>query len=227
MRTLFFGLIVAAMAGTPALAAPDPAGDLLGSFTDGKDPSLDFSSLDIVSASVAFDGTDFRLRATTTSPIGLAGSLYVFGINRGAGTPRLTFGSPPIGAGVLWDAVAILFPDGTGRVVTFPQAGAPTITTLPGVVTVAGDTIRGVFSAGLLPGRADAPGVHPEDYTFTLWSRLRVNPSADGTNAEIADFASIGTPTVPEPASWALMLGGFGAIGGALRSRRRTAVRFG
>jgi len=32
---------------------------------------------------------------------------------------------------------------------------------------------------------------------------------------------------VPEPASWALMLGGFGAIGGAMRSRRKTAVSFG
>ena len=32
---------------------------------------------------------------------------------------------------------------------------------------------------------------------------------------------------VPEPASWALMLGGFGAIGGAMRSRRKAAVSFG
>ena len=32
---------------------------------------------------------------------------------------------------------------------------------------------------------------------------------------------------VPEPASWALMLGGFGFVGGAMRSRRRTAVSFG
>jgi len=32
---------------------------------------------------------------------------------------------------------------------------------------------------------------------------------------------------VPEPASWALMLAGFGAIGTALRSRRRIAVSFG
>ena len=30
----------------------------------------------------------------------------------------------------------------------------------------------------------------------------------------------------PEPASWALMLGGFGAIGGAMRSRRKAAVTF-
>jgi len=31
---------------------------------------------------------------------------------------------------------------------------------------------------------------------------------------------------VPEPASWALMLGGFGLVGGALRSRRKVAVSF-
>ena len=31
---------------------------------------------------------------------------------------------------------------------------------------------------------------------------------------------------VPEPASWALMIGGFGMIGGALRRRQRSAVRF-
>jgi len=31
---------------------------------------------------------------------------------------------------------------------------------------------------------------------------------------------------VPEPASWAMMLGGFGLVGGALRSRRKAAVRF-
>ena len=34
-----------------------------------------------------------------------------------------------------------------------------------------------------------------------------------------------GTPSVPEPASWALMLGGFGLVGGAMRSRR-AAVSF-
>lgn len=32
---------------------------------------------------------------------------------------------------------------------------------------------------------------------------------------------------VPEPASWALMLGGFGLVGGAMRSRRKVAVSFG
>ena len=39
-----------------------------------------------------------------------------------------------------------------------------------------------------------------------------------------------GTPdtgAVPEPASWALMVGGFGMIGGALRSHKKSAVSFG
>ena len=35
-----------------------------------------------------------------------------------------------------------------------------------------------------------------------------------------------GTSPAPEPASWALMLGGFGMVGGALRSRRRIAASF-
>lgn len=36
-----------------------------------------------------------------------------------------------------------------------------------------------------------------------------------------------GAAPAPEPACWALMLSGFGMVGGALRSRRRTAVSFG
>lgn len=34
-------------------------------------------------------------------------------------------------------------------------------------------------------------------------------------------------PSVPEPASWAMMLVGFGALGGVLRRNRRVAVNFG
>lgn len=34
-------------------------------------------------------------------------------------------------------------------------------------------------------------------------------------------------PAVPEPASWALMLAGFGAVGAGIRRARRVAIRFG
>jgi len=33
-------------------------------------------------------------------------------------------------------------------------------------------------------------------------------------------------PSVPEPASWALMVAGFGMVGGAMRARKRVSVRF-
>jgi hypothetical protein len=35
-----------------------------------------------------------------------------------------------------------------------------------------------------------------------------------------------GTPSVPEPASWAMMVGGFGVVGGALRGRRKATISF-
>jgi hypothetical protein len=34
-------------------------------------------------------------------------------------------------------------------------------------------------------------------------------------------------PAVPEPATWAMMLAGFGIVGGAMRRRQRTSVSFG
>jgi len=208
-----------------ALAAPsvaatltDSPGDFLATYTGPTS-----GDLDLLSASVSYDGSHFRLSATVDGAIGSTpGALYVWGINRGAGAPRLTFGSPPVGGTVLFDAVAVMFPDGLARAVTFPSAGPPSITPLPGLVAVSGSTIGGSFAASLFPTN----GLAPEDYTFTLWSRARVNPLFDGTNAEIADFApNVGgiTAAVPEPGTWALMIAGFGLAGAGLR--RRTAVR--
>jgi hypothetical protein len=219
MRKMIPGLVLATAFSTPALAVTDPIGDFLPTYMGAHDPALD-----IVSAGVSFDGTSFTLDAVTKGAIGVPGSLYAFGINRGAGTARLALGSPPVGGSVLWDAVAILFPNGTARVVTFPAAGAPTVTTFPGIVTVAGNRISGSFAASLLPSTGFAG---PADYNFTLWSRLRANPAADGTNAEVADLAPIGRAlaAVPEPSGWAMTLAGFGAVGWLLRHRRKVAVR--
>jgi hypothetical protein len=55
--------------------------------------------------------------------------------------------------------------------------------------------------------------------TFALTSQF--SPSRNYT-LTITDLAA----AVPEPASWALMLIGFGATGAALRSRRKLAVAF-
>jgi hypothetical protein len=52
----------------------------------------------------------------------------------------------------------------------------------------------------------------------------------DNTGNGVGDAwfkASFNAGGVPEPASWAMMLGGFGMVGGAMRSRRKAAVSFG
>ena len=55
----------------------------------------------------------------------------------------------------------------------------------------------------------------------TLTFRGRNDPSYSAlTNVNVTESAA-----VPEPASWALMLGGFGLVGGAMRSRK-TKVAF-
>lgn len=67
-----------------------------------------------------------------------------------------------------------------------------------------------------------------------------VNPLAAGTDAlsttsyECSNCGAVRwvvsgaavSGAVPEPASWAMMVGGFGVVGGAMRSRRKVAVRF-
>lgn len=82
-------------------------------------------------------------------------------------------------------------------------------------------TLYGLF--GLTGGQSN------QQLTFNL----NAAALADLNNA-IANhqsFAIGGTlnasPPAPEPASWAMMLAGFGAIGGAMRARRKTAVSFG
>jgi len=51
----------------------------------------------------------------------------------------------------------------------------------------------------------------------------------DGTNKGSSFLAlggSLGSATVPEPMTWALFIGGFGAIGTSLRRRQRTTIQY-
>ena len=54
--------------------------------------------------------------------------------------------------------------------------------------------------------------------------RLDVDGLAGGAQSLTVD-ARLGTGAIPEPATWAMMIGGLGFVGGALRHRRRTALR--
>jgi len=73
---------------------------------------------------------------------------------------------------------------------------------------------------------------------FTNWYDFSINSGfVSGVNTIDFLVYNFGGPTglrvemtgsgaVPEPASWAMMLGGFGLVGGAMRSRRKVAIRF-
>ncbi len=92
-------------------------------------------------------------------------------------------------------------------------------------------------SLGGAPSQSTAIYDNPS-HGFSGWMNERFVFVADGTSATLS-FLAHGTPTgvppfslldgvsgtaVPEPATWALMFGGLGLVGGALRSRRHAAV---
>ena len=149
--------IAAALLATgSATAASDPLGDFLATYTGPAN-----ANLDLVSADARFTGTHFNLSLKAAGAIGgPAGQLYVIGINRGAGIPRLNLLSDPdLDTSVKWDSLAVMLPDGTLRVVTFPAAGAPTITPIFGGALVSGDTI-----SAAVPFALNARGMNAWQY---------------------------------------------------------------
>lgn len=70
---------------------------------------------------------------------------------------------------------------------------------------------------------------HDEEDVFHGLYRASANDLAGEVNPETAKIFNpmfVETTAVPEPASWALMIGGFCAVGAALRHRRRTSISY-
>ena len=69
-----------------------------------------------------------------------------------------------------------------------------------------------------------------EDYVHTFSnSRLWNDANATGSgmvSGYVVEFGGLNSGAVPEPATWAMMIAGFGAIGGTLRRRRSATVAF-
>ena len=88
-----------------------------------------------------------------------------------------------------------------------------------------------IFNGLTVPGSYVANPSGYQHYTFSLGAgsgsdTLTFAGRNDPSYNTLAHVSVTQTAAVPEPASWALMLGGFGAIGGAMRSRRKTIVNF-
>ncbi len=202
-------LALAAASAHAADAVSDPLGDFLPTFAGSAAASPD---LDVVGATVTYNAglNLFTFSSTQAGAVGTTASgLYVWGVNRGAGTAAF---APNGITGVLFDAVVLLRPDGTGSVggMALPD----------GAVTVSGNVIRGEVSGSLLA----STGFTLPNYTFNLWPR----DTAFAGYAAISDFApdnaNFTAIPVPEPASVVLMaLGTAGLL--AWRSRRQQAPR--
>jgi hypothetical protein len=104
------------------------------------------------------------------------------------------------------------------------QPGQPDNAALANLVfTYTGPTIRadggpltpldfGGFSASSIAGSTAID-------SFTSYT-IKNNPQATAGTVTV-QFGLVRVPAVPEPATWAMMIGGFGLIGGALRQRGR------
>ncbi len=198
--------LFSAIPSTAALIT-DPAGDFLPSFTGPHN-----GDLDVLSAQVFFNGSDFRFTSTLNGAIGTTPSaIYVWGVDRGAGM----HGFPTIAPGVTFDSVFVISPSGSSAVHDLINGANTPISG----ITVSGDTLSATVPLSALPSEGFAPSA----YLVNLWPR-----SSNGGNNVIADFApdnsdAAVTPT-PEPGTLPLVaMVAFAALA-LMRRRTHSAV---
>jgi hypothetical protein len=219
-------LTAAILAGALSLAAAaraetsftESGTDFLQQFTDAH-PAAANPDLNVIAGSAVFDSANFRLTAQMAGTIGQTpGGLYVWGVDRGQGIEFFQTLPNPTGQGVSFDTFIALNTDGTGLLVNdfFDPTKAQKIDLAPGAISILGDTISVLVPLADLPSN----GFDPSQFGFNIWPRL----GGISSNDQIADFGpdnhNITAASVPEPASWALMILGVAAAGAVLRRRR-------
>lgn len=203
-------------------AIVDSYNDFLPTYTAGPTNG----DMDVIAAAAFYDGADktFSFSTILADKVGLTlGALYVWGIDRGRGTQRFLAGSPAIGAGVSFDSVLVVRPDGTGTFNDFINGTTtplnPTHIKISGLAVTVEDLPVALFSPDTAGFRDD-----PSKYTWNLWPRLGL-----GSNNQISDFAPDGAnlsfqvTAVPEPETYAMLLAGLGLIGFRVPYTRRCA----
>jgi hypothetical protein len=194
---------------------------ILSSFDHQAHTTDNYLDLDVKSATVSYDANNIYLSATMFGTIGSTDTgFYVWGVNTGTGTDffQQQADHPDVGKGINFDTFIVLNTDLTGSVHYFsgePNEGIEKI-------TIDGNTIRAVISREVLE---DAATIDISKFGFNLWSRT----TGFAHNSDIPDFAPDdhnfnASASVPEPATWALLIAGFGFVGSTLRSRRRSPL---
>ena len=197
MKYLILGAVLFGLGSGAAVATPGGV-----SFPQPDDSAFTF--LGEGDVSVTYDGVTFSQSAGSDDPaLFLIGAQYTGGFppvlsSQGpGGVPNILISLPAI-----VDSLTIWFGTSSNSPVTFTLSNGHSSTlTATGSGYIALDT----FSSG---ERFD-------------WVRLTTTDSMLNIGS-----VSYDTAAVPEPASWMLMIGGFGAIGAAMR-RRKVAVSFG
>jgi hypothetical protein len=199
-----------------------------------------------VSASATYDSKNIHLSATMAGAIGLTASkssegdqgIYIWGVNRGAGTAFLNDPKDPLsdsttpigGPDIKFDSFIVLTDlvngHGDGFVANLEADGPHFIGLDATNISFSGNTIDLVMSLSNLPTH----GFDISQYGFNIWPRYSepgapgAPPPGLGNNQFVASFLpgdhNFNASAVPEPAGWALMISGFGLVGTALRRRR-------
>lgn len=215
--SMLAGLALATLLAAPVAAAPvaDRAGDFLPTYTGART-----GDLDVIRTDVTFTGSSFVFDATLNARVGTTPSaFYVWGVDRGQGTPRFgTIAGPGSASydsgGVLFDSVVIVRPGGASAVNDLSVNPLVATALSASSITVSGAEIRAIVPAELLPSR----GLSFDAYRFNLWPR---DAATAGSN-QIADFAPDNSTsrvsTVPEPAPLALLA--FAGVLALVRRRR-------
>ena len=214
-----------------AATVTDPAKDILATFHSGAGP-FHPGNVDITSFGVNFDAAtqDFSITSGFGGDVDSDNAtIFVIGVNTGSATNH------PFGPS---DTAPLVDPDPQdlnravdlgGNAISFNRTfivhqdgSVSTSGTGPSLANaradINGDTFRVAIPLSDFP--AAAKGFLPQDFSFNLWTRNGL-----GDNHQVADFAladrmlTVGG-AVPEPASWALMIGGLGLTGAALRRQR-------
>jgi hypothetical protein len=177
---LAVGLLVAAPLG-PARAdpIPDAVGDFLPTYTGPLDPGLD-----VVEHQVTLLGDRVIFYGRMDGPIAptaAIGGLYLFGVDRGQGTPRFLGRTPAIGPNVLWDSIVRINPDGTGL---FNNVVAGVITPLdPADIIIDGNDFTASVPLRLMLPASTRPTC---EWTYNLWPR---NGVSIGQTVQVSDLA--------------------------------------
>lgn len=235
-------LVYPAILALGLIAAPASAGTI---FTDRatflaatsaitSDLNLPRFSLDVLlspAETIAFSGFSFTLNLNgRPQPLTPARIESLFGL----GGPNPIDGSAFLHTGGLYDGSAI--------VIGLPQAsrafgfdwfglGSPGIETAGGAEIFAGDVSLGFAPAiDYQTGSTGFLGyVAPEGTSFSTVSIVAAGRRRVGlfTFAGFDNFSVAPAAAVPEPAAWAMMILGIGAVGFAMRrSKQTTQVRF-